>query len=242
MKPVIGITLDYETKDYYSRYPWYALREDYSAAVEKFGGIPLMLPYALSAIDEYLSIIDGLLVTGGDFDIDPSFYNQTNSGLSLTKGKRTAFEYEILKKALTKKMPILGICAGEQLLNVMLGGSLIQHIPDFIDTDIQHEQDHPKHLPTHKVSVIPSTLLAKITEKSEFMVNSTHHQAVHNLGKGLIQSAVAPDGIIEAIELSDYPFALGVEWHPEYLASQEDEKIMKAYVEACLEQRKTKNS
>lgn len=242
MKPVIGITLDYNTKDYYSKYPWYALRENYSEAVEKLGGIPLMLPYAISALDEYLNIIDGLLVTGGDFDIDPSLYNQKNSGLSSTKAKRTAFEYEILKKALTQKIPILGICAGEQLLNVVLGGSLIQHIPDFVHTDIQHEQDYPKHVPTHKVSVKPNTLLARITQKSEFMVNSTHHQAVHKLGKDLIPAAVAPDGIIEAIELPSHPFVLGIEWHPEYLATEEDEKIINALMEACLEYRKAKNS
>lgn len=235
-KPVIGITLDYELKQTYSAYPWYALRENYAESVERAGGVPLMLPHIQSAVNEYANMIDGLILTGGDFDIDPSFYGESiTSERVVMKDKRTKFEMDLFKKILDTKKPIFGICAGEQLLNVMLGGSLIQHIPDSVENCLEHEQKVEKHLPTHSIKIEKDTLLRKIVGVEQYMVNSTHHQAVKVLGKNIIASAKADDGVIEAIEYTEHPFCLGVQWHPEYNSTQYDTKLFDAFINFAKE-------
>lgn len=233
--PLIGITLDYSESDTYSAFPWYALRADYSESIRVSGGVPIMLPYDIDAIDKYLDTIDGLVLPGGDFDIHPKYYGEkiTNSNVS-TRDNRTEFEIAICKKALEKKMPILGICAGHQLINVVHGGNIIQHIPDEVESNIAHEQPRPKNVPTHEIVVEEGTKLYSITGKTKYMVNTTHHQAVREPGDDIIVSAKAPDGVIEAIEHAELPFCIGVEWHPEYLACEEDELLMKAFIKACV--------
>jgi len=232
--PIIGITLDHETKETYSAFPWYALRENYSGCVSKYGAAPIHLPYISEAIDSYLSAIDGLILTGGDFDIHPKFYGEeiTNAKVS-PKDFRTNFEMALCKKAIERQIPILGICAGHQLINVSLGGSLHQHIPDSIPNHVVHEQPAPKNIPSHDIQLVHGTKLYKIVGKDKYKVNSTHHQAINNLGKDLIVSSKAPDGVIESIEHINHPFCIGVEWHPEYLACKEDELLVEAFVEAC---------
>jgi putative glutamine amidotransferase len=232
-RPIIGITLDAEKPGGYANFPWYALRESYSDAVSKHGGTPILLPYCEQSVDDYVDMIDGLILTGGDFDIDPSYYGQAiESNKIIIKNRRTAFEMAITKQILLKNKPLLGICAGEQLLNVILGGSLIQHIPDSVVNCLEHEQPEPKNIPWHKIDITAGSLLHKIIGVLSMEVNSTHHQAVKDLGKNLVVSAVAPDGVIEAIELPAHPFCLGVEWHPEYEESIEDSKIIAAFVKA----------
>ena len=233
-KPLIGITLDHETSESYSAYPWYALRENYITAVVETGGIPIALPYGVGFEDHYSDIIDGLIITGGNFDIDPSFYNEgVISDKVITKDNRTGFEFSITKAMLAKNKPILGICGGEQLLNVIFGGSLIQHIPDSVEQCLEHEQKNPKHLPSHEIELVPGTLLHKIIGSNKSMVNSTHHQAVKKPGDNIIASAFAPDRVIEAIEHSEYKFCLGVQWHPEYLTTEDDYKIFNAFIREC---------
>lgn len=212
-KPIIGIVLDLvtnSTKYHYASFPWYALRQNYADSVIKVGGIPLMIPYQ-DNIDEILSIIDGLIIPGGDEDINPKFYGQEYSGnySHISNDQRDNFEILLTKKALEKHIPFLGICRGMQLLNIISGGDLIQHIPDYMENKennnlamISHEQAYPKHILSHQVSIIPSTILANIAgggTNYNYMVNSTHHQAIGKLGNNLIISATAPDGIIEAI-------------------------------------------
>ncbi|MFN7039143.1 MAG: gamma-glutamyl-gamma-aminobutyrate hydrolase family protein [Alphaproteobacteria bacterium] len=232
-KPIIGITLDSEKSGEYSDFPWYALRENYGDIVVKYGGIPIFLPHETSMAENYINLIDGLIITGGDFDIDPKYWGEEiTSEKVVTKNRRTEFEFKITKLALDQKIPILGICAGEQLLNVIFGGSLIQHIPDSFPNALNHEQPKPKNIPWHKVIVEKDSLLYNITNMLEFEVNSTHHQAVDKLGKNIKATAHATDGIIEAIELNDYPFCLGVQWHPEYDMSEVDGKILKAFIES----------
>ena len=232
--PIIGISLDHETKETYSAFPWYALRENYSACVAKFGAAPILLPHLIESIPIYLDIIDGLILTGGDFDIHPKFYGEkiTSAKVS-TKDSRTNFEMELCKKSLEKQIPILGICAGHQLINVVQGGSLHQHIPDVIPNHLVHEQPAPKSIPSHLINVVEGSKLHKIVSQSSYKVNSTHHQAVNQVGKNLIISSKAPDGVIESIEHINHPFCIGVEWHPEYLACKEDELLIESFVEAC---------
>jgi putative glutamine amidotransferase len=128
------------------------------------------------------------------------------------------------------ELPILGICAGEQLLAVISGGTLIQHIPDVKNALIDHAQKQAKHLPQHEVVVEPDSLLARIAGADRFMVNSTHHQAVQTVGHNWTITARAEDKIIEAIEKPDHSFCLGVQWHPEFLISEADHNIWQYFI------------
>ncbi len=238
-KPIIGIATDYSEENTYSQYPWYALRENYTTAIVKAGGIPILLPHVESALESYLQIVDGLLFIGGDFDIDPSVYGEsTQTDKIKINKKRFNFEYELCKIALKQKLPILGICAGQQLLNVIYGGTLIQHIPDHIGSPIEHTQKIAKHLASHKVKITQDSLLYEILKVEEIEVNSTHHQAVKDIGKNVKVNALAPDGIIEGIEITDYPFALGVQWHPEYIVTPYDQLIFDYFINFCAKTKK----
>lgn len=233
-KPVIGILLDVNTdseKYSYAAMPWYALRRCYSDNVEKMGGLPIMLPYNQD-IDSTLNLIDGLIIPGCDEDIHPRFYGkEIISDKVKTKDSRAQYELEFTKRTLAKNMPVFGICNGLQLINTLLGGTLIQHIPDHYKTYLNHEQPPPKNIPTHLVNIQEGTLLRSLSPNTEIMVNSTHHQAIETLGKGLVTSATAPDGIIEAIESKEYKFLVGVQWHSEYLNSELDNNLFKRLIE-----------
>lgn len=239
-KPLIGITLDYGEggpSPHYSPRPYYALREDYSNSIIKAGGIPIFLSYDVSLIDNYISMIDGLLMPGGDYDIDPAWYGEENL-YSLVNNKRFDFEKLLLKEAIEKQLPILGICAGFQLMNVCYGGSLFQNIKKQHSDLVNHSQTEDMDKTIHEISVKENSLLHKITGKEKILVNSHHRQGIKAIGSNLKATAHALDGIPEAIELENYPFALGVEWHPEYMATEEDVKIMQAFID---EARKTIN-
>ena len=232
--PIIGITLDSEPAGGYSKFPWYAVRENYCASVAKAGGLPLLLPHQPELADAYLDAIAGLIVTGGDFDVDPALFGAGARHSSVTtKDRRTSFELAILGGALARDMPVLGICAGQQLLNVVLGGTLIQHIPDEVPDALAHEQPNPRDQPGHEVAIVADTLLARITGAGTLAVNSAHHQAVKEVGAGVVINARAPDGVIEGIEHPGHRFCLGVEWHPEFSISEGDERILAAFVAAC---------
>ena len=236
-KPLIGITLDAEKPGGYSQFPWYALRENYGDAVSAAGGAPLMLPHEPERVAEYLAVLDALLITGGNFDIDPSLYGAESRHESVTtKDRRTRFEWAITEGAIKKDIAILGICGGEQLINVILGGTLLQHIPDDIANPLEHQQrlaGTPQGQPHHMVKIAEGTRLHKIVGTGSYKVNSSHHQAVLKPGRGLVVNAKAPDGVIEGIEHTDMRFCMGLEWHPEYLASEEDRRIIAAFVEAA---------
>ncbi len=234
IKPIIGITLDEENKETYSKYPWYAVRKNYSTSIEIAGGVCVFLPNNLNAIDTYLKVINGLVVTGGDFDIDPKLYGEKKKSKKVnTKKDRTNFEFKITSKALKKHIPILGICGGQQLINVVLGGTLIQHIPDFIQTKINHEQTNPRDEGSHEILIKKNTHLFRIVKSSKMYVNSAHHQAVDKLGKNLIASAFSNDGIIEAIESCKHYYCVGVQWHPEFLIDKRDIRIFKSFINSA---------
>jgi putative glutamine amidotransferase len=232
-RPAIGITLDSEEPGGYSKYPWYALRQNYADAVAAAGGLPLALPHRPDLAEAMLDRLQALVITGGAFDVGPALYGDATTHAATTlKSTRTAAELALLRGALARDMPVLGICGGEQLLAVGLGGTLVQHIPDAIPNALAHEQPNPRDQPGHEVAITPGTLLAAIAGVTTLGVNSSHHQAVRTPGCGRV-NATAPDGVIEGIEDAARRFCIGVQWHPEFLISAADRRLFDALVAAC---------
>ena len=181
-----------------------------------------------------LAAVDALVVTGGAFDVDPALYGASGTHATVTlKQGRTAAERAMLDAALARDVPILGICGGEQLLAVALGGTLVQHIPAELPEAADHEQKHPRHEPAHGVSLHPGTLLRSIVGRESMQVNTSHHQAVRTPGREMRVNATAPDGVIEGVEHPGRRFCLGVQWHPEFLIDPGDTLIFAALIEAA---------
>jgi putative glutamine amidotransferase len=232
--PVIGVTLDSESPGGYSQYPWYALRANYADAIAGAGGLPIALPHHPELAEAMLDRIDALVVTGGAFDVDPALYGEgdRHATVSLKEG-RTAAELALVRGALARDLPVLGICGGQQLLAVALGGTLIQHIPDAVPGALEHEQPNPRHEPGHEIRLTPGTLLHRLVGTDRMQVNSAHHQAVRAPGPNAVVNAVAPDGVIEGVEDTRYRFCLGVQWHPEFRIDPGDARIFAALIGAC---------
>jgi putative glutamine amidotransferase len=210
------------------------VRENYCAAVVRAGGLPILLPHEPERAGDYLGRIDGLLVTGGAFDVDPAIFGASERHAKVTtKERRTAFELAITRGALERDLPVLGICGGQQLLHVVLGGTLIQHIPDEVPGALAHEQPNPRDQAGHDVDVKPDTLLHRVVGATRLPVNSAHHQAAKDEPQGVVINARAPDGVIEGMEAPRYRFCLGVQWHPEFSISPGDDRIFDAFIAAC---------
>ncbi len=232
-RPAIGLTLDAEPAGGWSAHPWYALRQNYAAAVAAAGGMPLLLPHLPALAADMLDAIAGLVVTGGAFDIDPALYGASGRHPSVTlKEGRTAAEAALLEGARARGVPVLAICGGEQLLAALAGGRLLQHIPDEVPGACAH-QGGPPGAPAHPVTLVPGTRLAAIAGAARMQVCSSHHQAVADPGPRLVVNARAPDGVIEGIEDPAARFCIGVQWHPEYGADPADARLFEALISAC---------
>jgi len=236
-RPIIGITLDYiDNRKGYSDFPYYAIRRHYSSIVLRHGAVPIFLPFeSYSENFDILNLLNGIIVPGGDAHVPPSLYGEDTRFLSEEAIDRCACEITLLKEALKRDMPILGICHGMQLLNVIFGGSLHQNLEEELGVGERHYQKISRVETKHFVEILKNTKLSQILGSESFMVNSTHTQAVKDLGQNLIISAICPDdGIIEAIESNAHKFVLGVEWHPEIQASaKQDNNIIEAFVNAA---------
>ena len=229
--PIIGITLDFEINSGYSKFPSYAIRENYLTCLHKFGAIPIPLFHENSLNNYFIEALDGLVITGGNFDIDPLLYSEFRNGSRNIKDKRTNYEINIFHKFLETSKPILGICGGQQLMNVASGGNLIQDINHSIKTKIEHEQTNPRDQVSHEIIIKKDSRLNTIINKERIQVNSAHHQSVNDLGKNLISTAIATDGVIEAIEHTQHRWCLGLQWHPEFLITKDDVAIIKDFVD-----------
>lgn len=211
---------------------------DYSQSIQKAGGVPVAIPLIMD--DEYIESIvdkmDGFLFTGGA-DVYPLRYKEElHKNLGGVNIKRDDFELKLLDAAIKKGKPILGICRGCQLINVYFGGSLYQDIYSDLDTSLKHVSTGlAKHALSHKITIEEDTNLMNAFKCNEIWVNSLHHQAIKNLGEGLVKVAQATDGIIEAIEHSEHDFLVGVQWHPEMMAEVHNQhlNIFKTLINKC---------
>ncbi len=223
MKPVIGVTPDFNAGDrqeWGGKEPTYFLRARYVRAIEELGGVPVILPLVAdrAARRRLMTGIDGLLLTGSGPDLDPTLYGERKRfTFPVVARRRSSFELDLVRLAIRNEIPTLAICGGMQTMNVACGGTLYQDIPAQVHDVLQHRQTRPAIHVSHSVSIAPGSLLNRIIKRTDMKVNSSHHQSVKAVGRALIASATAPDGIIEAIEHPAHPFFLGLQWHPEFL-------------------------
>ncbi len=213
----VGITCGSREKPRYLKLSW-----DYINAVERAGGFPVPLMFfRQESARTAMGMIRGLILSGGG-DVDPYFFGEEPlSGCGEISPLRDKMELELTKLALEAKMPILGICRGAQVLNIALGGDIFQDLSLKKGPLLEHMQKAPTYHPFHRLTIIGGTRLSEILPgHTELRVNSFHHQAVGKLGEGLIISAYATDGVVEAVESTRHPFALGVQWHPEAMAGK----------------------
>jgi putative glutamine amidotransferase len=190
----------------------------YAGAVQRAGGIPVVLPpISPEDVPTLVRRLQGVCLSGGP-DLDPAAYRaRAHAELGPIEPELDAFELELARCAFEAGLPVLGICRGCQVLNVTRGGSLHQHLPDVTDGRVVHRQTEPGRVTTHHVDVAAGTRLARIVGAGDLPVNSFHHQAADRLGDGLVPVAWSPDGVVEAVEDPDAPFFLGVQWHAEGL-------------------------
>jgi putative glutamine amidotransferase len=185
----------------------------------------------LDDLERLLDLVDGLFLPGGR-DLDATLYgSEAHPTNDPPLRVRDELEIALTRLARERGMPILGACRGMQVINVALGGTLEQHLGDRIDLT-PHRAEYGTHT-SHPVAIAPDTLLSGITHETEFDISSHHHQGVDRLGDGLVASANAPDGVIEAIEATDGPFCLGVQWHPEERLDPEGIALIRAFIAAA---------
>jgi putative glutamine amidotransferase len=235
-RPAIGITLDFSKQDPEQ----FALRDDYVRSVEAAGGLPLVLaPGRPEDAADLLSRVSGLMLTGGG-DVDPQVYGEApHATIGRVIPERDAFEMALCRQALARRMPVLAICRGQQVLNVATGGTLVQDIPSQLAGAKDHDPDTERWAVAHQVNILPGTRLRAILGTDTVAVNSFHHQAVKDPGRGVVVSARAEDGVVEGIEVPEQPFVVGVQWHPEAFwdHGREFQPLFAALVEASKDRR-----
>jgi putative glutamine amidotransferase len=236
-KPVIGITA-YVTQAKFGGWDLESVLvpTDYVRAVERAGGRALLVPPSTEGIEETLDAVDGLIFSGGS-DIDPALYGQERHAETTgIVAERDSGELALLKAALERDLPVLAICRGSQVLNVLLGGDLVQHLPEVV-AETTHK-DIPGRFTEHDVEVEIGTQLDELIG-GEVLVKSHHHQGFGRLGEGLRVAARAEDGTIEAIENPSHSFAVGVLWHPE---AGEDKRLFEGLVTEAVRYREARTT
>ncbi|MBM5782851.1 MAG: gamma-glutamyl-gamma-aminobutyrate hydrolase family protein [Pelagibacterales bacterium] len=240
LRPLIGIVPDFKEgcPSSYSVKNFYALRANYVEMINKAGGAALILTYDYDLIDSYIEALDGIVIVGGYFDIHPKYYGEKEIHPTMKlNDARNDFEIALGLRVVNTKMPYLGICNGMQLLNVLHGGKVIQHILDeekFMDHEQSHFEGFKDYCTAyHDVEIVENSKLFSVIGAKKIKTNSSHHQATKNPGEGLKIAGYASDGIIEALEKVDHPFCVGVQWHPEFDTSGADRRIFENFIEAA---------
>ena len=229
-KPVIGISPSYSDPKVYAK-------ESYLMAVERAGGLPLILPMVSDArtADELVSLLDGLLMTGGE-DVDPAWYGEDIlNGTVSVNAPRDTTDMLLLEAARKRGIPVLGICRGEQIVNVFRGGSLWQDLPSQVGVEVAHRQKEPYNVGTHWAYIEKGTLLHSLLQTDSVMVNTFHHQAVKRLAEGFTVNARGADGVVEGYE---GPGCLCVQFHPEGFVSKGDDTFLPIFEDFIKKARK----
>lgn len=234
-KPLIGILLNDGGKGGYSEYPWYAMRQNYSQVIAENGGIPVFIGFDMEPIEDYIKTLDGIVLTGGDFYTPPEGYTVgIGKQYKPKRHSREGIEFALIKKGYEANLPLLGICAGMQQMNLALGGTLHENLKKALGTPIQHRNEI-RHETQHNVEITPGSKLHKVMNTTNLAVNSNHNAGINQPSQKLSVTAVAPDGVIESFEAKDKRFFIGVMWHPEYVLSNEEKKLWIAFIEAARE-------
>ncbi len=204
-----------------------ALGLKYLYAIEAAGGVPVVVPpLHFDSLEPLLKRVSGVCLSGGP-DLDPGSYGEhRNARTGPTEGDLDTFELALARAADARRLPILAICRGLQLLNVARGGTLHQHLPDLVGERITHRQGEPGERPTHWVTLAAPSRLSVILRRRRAKVNSFHHQAVATVGDGLIVTSRAADGTVESLEALDRDFVLGVQWHAECLVDRSEQAAL----------------
>ncbi len=231
--PLIGITT-------YGRdeHDTFSLPAAYVDAVRRAGGIPVLIPPGEAHVALLMTRLDGLILAGGG-DIDPALYNgQDHATIYMVDAERDSSELDLVRRVVDAGIPTLGICRGVQMINVALGGTLIEHLPDEVGDVIAHRLP-PRSPARHLVEIQPQSQLAAILGRAQVESASWHHQALRQTAEGLTVVAQAPDGAIEAVEMPGHPWLVAVQWHPEITAAVDpvQQQLFDALIAAARQQK-----
>jgi len=234
--PIIGVT---STRSHtHPNSELFTISIKYTTALVNAGACPLVIPLDCTeaGLESLFPRLDGVLFTGGG-DVHPRHYGDAQSELvKEVDEERDRVEFSLLDKALKTSLPFFGICRGLQVINTGLGGTLYEDMPAQNPALLRHAyyDDYPRDYPAHTVRIESGSRLQRILDTESLAVNSLHHQGIRRLAPGLKATAFAPDGLVEGIELADFPFALAVQWHPEWLQSQPPQQsLLRAFVAAA---------
>lgn len=231
-KPLIGITT-YNTKNPYGR-DIAAVQHTYIRAVVQAGGVPILIPAILpeDELNELYTHLGGILFSGGG-DISLKYFDgEEHPSIHEVDEARDITEISLLRQSVQYEKPFLAICRGMQVMNVALGGTLHTHIPDQIPNSLKHNNEEFTLL-SHPVNIDEESRMAEIFGETLLQVNSLHHQGLKDIASNLRIVGHAPDGVIEAVEIPDHPYAIGVQWHPEWLTDQAVmQRLFKSFVDA----------
>jgi len=218
-RPLIGITTYGRLQD-----GRYRLPAEYVDAVRRAGGVPVLLPPGDAQVDELLRRLDGFVLAGGG-DVDPVLYGgEAHPAVARVDPERDAFEIALVRGLVARRVPTLTICRGCQVLNVALGGTLHEHLPDVVGEELPHRSGDAEPEARHAVAVEPRSHLARVMAATEPRPVSSHHQAPDRVAPPLVVAARAADGTIEALELPGHPWLVAVQWHPEMSAAEDAEQ------------------